>query len=147
MRTKIAFGLVAAACLAWTPMAFAQTSTPAPMLSLPSGESVWNLHGEWDVSVENYGSQALDGSYPNVFRITQTGSSFTAIRLRDNPPPSVARSGSTSLQGVLDKDGFQRVEIVTGKGVNSPSKGQISADGKKVVVDNGATIRLTLTRK
>jgi len=38
------------------------------------------------------------------------------------------------------------VDIVTGQGIISPSQGQIAADGKKIVIDNGATIRVTLTR-
>lgn len=148
MRIKIVVGLMAvAACLTWTEMTCAQTATPTPTLRLPSGESVWNLNGDWDASIENYGEKAYNGTYPNVFRITQTGSSFSAIRLRDNPPPSVARSGSTSLQGELDRNGFKRVEIVTGQGSKSPSKGLISTDGRKIDIDNGSTIRLKLTRR
>jgi hypothetical protein len=112
-------------------------NTPAPAVKLT---------GDWDAVIENYGNKASDGTYANVFRITQTGSEFKAIRLRDNPPPSVARAGSLSLQGEVDTNGFKRVDIVTGQGIISPSKGQIAADGKKIVIDNGATIRVTLTR-
>jgi hypothetical protein len=147
MRTKIVIGLLGvAAILAWTGVAGAQMATPAPKVQLPSGEAVWDLNGDLDAFIENYGPQAGDGTYPNVFRITQTGSAFSAIRLRDNPPPSVARAGSRSLQGELEKNGFKLVEIVTGRGIISPSTGQISEDGKKIIIDDGIMGRVTLTR-
>jgi len=148
MRIKIAVGLVVfAACLRWTETGQAQTAVPAPTLRLPSGESVRNLNGDWDVSIENYGPKATDGNYTNVYRIAQTGASFSAIRLRDNPPPSVAKMGSTSLRGEMDQNGFKRLEIVTGQGVVYPSKGRFSEDGRKIDIDNGSVVRLTLTRK
>ncbi|MDK0748911.1 hypothetical protein P7A58_15455, partial [Clostridium perfringens] len=42
-------------------------------ITLPSGEAVWDLNGEWDVRVENYGDWAAYGSYPQIWKITQTG--------------------------------------------------------------------------
>ncbi len=33
-------------------------------ITLPSGEVVWDLNGEWDVLIENYGDKAAYGSYP-----------------------------------------------------------------------------------
>ena len=148
MRTKIVIGLLTvAAILGWTGVVGAQTAPPTPKVQLPSGDTVWDLSGDWDTFHENFGEKVRFGNYPNAFRITQTGSEFKAIRLRDNPPPSVARAGSLSLQGEVDTNGFKRVDIVTGQGIISPSKGQIAADGKKIVIDNGATIRVTLTRK
>lgn len=147
MKTKIVIALFCiAAILAWTGMAGAQTAPPTPKVQLPNGETVWDLNGDWEALIENYGPQAGDGTYPNVFRITQTGSTFNAIRLKDNPPPSVGRAGSPSLRGELDKNGFTRVELVAGRGAISPGKGQISEDGKKIVIDNGRDIKVTLTR-
>jgi len=147
MRTKIAIWLLCVvAILAWTGMACAQTAPPAPKVQLPSGEAVWDLNGDWDAVIENYGPLARFGTYPNVFRITQTGSAFNAIRLKDNPPPSPGRAGSPSLRGELEKNGFKRVEIVTSVGQILPSKGQISEDGKKIIIDDGIMARVTLTR-
>ena len=89
MKTKVVIGLLCvAAILAWTGVAGAQAATPAPKVQLPSGETVWDLSGDWDAFVENYGAGARFGIYPKVWRITQTGSTFTAIRLKDNPPPA-----------------------------------------------------------
>jgi hypothetical protein len=147
MKMKIAIWLMCiAAVLAWTGGACAQTATPAPKVQLPSGEAVWDLNGDWGALIENYGQQARDGTYSNVYRITQTGSAFNAIRLRDNPPPTHGRAGTPSLQGELEKSGFKHVEIVKGTGVVSPSTGRISDDGRKIVIDNERDARITLTR-
>ena len=148
MKARITIWLMCAiAVLAWSGVAGAQTAPPAPKVQLPSGETVWNLSGDWDALIENYGPKVGGGTYPNVFRITQTGSEFKAIRLRDNPPPSVARAGSVSVRGELDKNGFKRVEIVRGTGDPLLSKGQISEDAKKITLDDGFITRMTLTRK
>lgn len=147
MRIKILIGLLTvAAILAWTGMAAAQVAASAPKVQLPSGETVWDLTGDWDALIEMYGGFTIPQTYPNVFRITQTGSAFSAIRLRDNPPPSVGQAGSRSLQGELEKNGFKRVEIVRGRGEALPSKGQISEDGKKIILDDGFMVKVTLTR-
>ncbi len=147
MRTKIVIGLLAvAAILASTSVAGSQTAPATPKVQLPSGESVWDLNGDWDAFVENYGPWAEYGTYPNVFRITQTGNTFTGIRVKDNPYPALGRAGSRSLRGELDKHGFTDVWAISGTGDSAPTKGQISADGKKVVIDDGSNGRVTLTR-
>jgi hypothetical protein len=120
--------------------------------------TVANLAGDWEAVIENYGTAARFGTYPNAYRITQTGSAFTAIRMKDDPPLTKeaaelghspwGRAGSPSLQGEVEKGGFKRVEVVDGSGGRVvPTKGQISEDGKKMVIDNGLYIRVTLTRK
>jgi hypothetical protein len=58
----------------------------------------------------------------------------------------VGRAGGPSLQGELEKTGFKRIELVGATGVISPSKGNISEDGKKIILDNERTARITLTR-
>jgi hypothetical protein len=147
MKTKIVIGLLCiAATLTWTGVAGAQTAAPTPKVQLPSGETVWDLSGDWDVFFENYGARARYGFYPTVWRITQTGSTVSGIRAKANTAPLAGRAGSPSLQGELDKDGFTQVEIVAGGGEIFPSKGQISEDGKKIVLDNGESVRATLTR-
>ena len=114
-------------------------------ITLPSGEVVCDLNGEWDTFVENYGPLAFAGSYPQIEKITQTGSSFVAIRMIDDP---YNFKGSQSLQGELDKSGIKKVTI-TGASGNfvSEAKGQISDDGNKIVIDDGMCLRRTLTRK
>ena len=37
-------------------------------ITLPSGEVVCDLNGEWDAFVENYGPSISSGSYPQIGR-------------------------------------------------------------------------------
>src|SRR4030043_1991623 len=93
-------------------------------ITLPSGEVVCDLNGEWDAFVENYGPSISSGSYPQIEKITQTGSSFIAIRMIDDP---YNFKGSQSLQGELDKSGIKKVTITGVLGfMVSEAKGQIS---------------------
>jgi hypothetical protein len=81
MRTKITIGLLTVAViLAWTGVAGAQAAPAIPKVQLPSGETVWDLSGDWEALIEHFGPMAPYGTYPNVYRITQTGSTFSAIR-------------------------------------------------------------------
>jgi hypothetical protein len=147
MRVKFTIGLLTvAAVLAWTGLAGTQAVPATPKLQLPSGETVWDLSGDWDAFVENYGPNKWAGTYSNVYRITQTGSAFQASRLRDTPPPMAGQAGSLSLQGELEGIGFKRVAIVVGSGDVLLSKGQITEDGKQIVIDDGFMITVTLTR-
>jgi hypothetical protein len=106
---------------------------------------VWDLNGEWDTFVENYGPLAFAGKYPQITKITQTGSSFVAIRMIDDP---CNLKGSQSLQGEIDKSGIKKVTITGASGmVVIKTKGQIRDDGNKITIDDGVQLRLTLTRK
>ena len=146
MRAKIVIGLLCVVTvLVWTGMVGAQAAPATPKVQLPTGETVWDLSGDWDAFVENYGMRARFGVYPNVFRITQTGSEFSAIRMKDNPPPSPGRAGSPSLRGELAKAGFNKVWIVDSGGIPWESKGQVSEDGKRIVIE-AEPYRVTLTR-
>ena len=147
MKAKVVIALLCtASIIAWSDIAGAQAAPPTPKVQLPNGETVWDLSGDWDAFVENYGGYARFGNYPTVWRITQTGSALNAKRMKDNPSPSAGRAGSPSLRGELDKDGFKQVSNIDGSGNAWPSKGQISEDGKKLVLDNGSNGRITLTR-
>jgi hypothetical protein len=113
-------------------------------ITLPSGEVVCDLNGEWDVFVENYGPRSEFGSYPSVYKVTQQGSSFMAIRMLQTP--SGTHRGTTAIRGELDKSGFKKVQLITPMEY-SDCKGQISEDGKKMIIDDGEKFRVTLTRK
>jgi hypothetical protein len=142
MKTKIGIALLGiAAILACTGLAEAQK------IPLPSGDTVWNLEGLWDVVVENYGEWERFGTYPNLYVIKQTGNAFSAIRMKDNPPPSPGTAGSPSLFGELEKEGFRCIYIIDSGGRPWPSKGQISDEGKKIVIEEGTKARSTLTKR
>jgi hypothetical protein len=135
--------------IAWTGLAFSQTATPAAMktVKLPNGQEVFDISGEWDAVVENLGTWARFGTYPQLFKITQEGSSFTGIRLKDNPPPSMGKAGSKCMQGEVDKNGIKKLEMIAGAGEILPSLTKLSEDGNKIDIDASQLARLSLTRK
>jgi hypothetical protein len=112
-------------------------------ITLPSGEVVWDLNGEWDAFVENYGPSIGSGSYPQIWEITQKGSSFIARRMIDDP---WNQKGSVSCKGELDKSGFKKVRII-GRIGNLGAIGKISDDGNKIIIDDTYRARVTATRK
>jgi hypothetical protein len=137
------------ALIVWTGLAFAQTAKPAAMktVKLPNGQEVFDISGEWDVLVEHYDSWAHFGTYPQLFKITQEGTSFTGIRLKDSPPPTTGKAGAKNMQGEVDKNGVKKIEVISGQGTILPSNCKISEDGNKLNIDVPQKIRLTLTRK
>jgi hypothetical protein len=54
--------------------------------------------------------------------------------------------GWESIRAELNKNGFKKVEMITNLGTLE-SKGQISNDGNKIIIDDGEKRRMTLTRK
>jgi hypothetical protein len=144
-RTITIWAVCFVALIAWSGLAFAQTAKPAAMktIKLPSGEEVFDISGEWDVVVENYGPSISSGSYPQIWKITQEGSYFAAIRMIDDP---WNKKGSESIRGELDKSGIKKATIMARSGPID-AKGQISDDGNKIIVDDGYKARVTATRK
>jgi len=113
-------------------------------LTLPNGEVVFDLGGEWNVLMENYGRLSFAGSYPQLVKVTQTGSAFAGIRMMDDPNNP---KGAEAMRGELDKNGFKRVQMVSRLGGPIDAKGTISEDGNKMVIDNGVRAKATYTRK
>ena len=112
-------------------------------ITLPSGEVVWDLNGEWDVFIEHYGPFEGGGNFPQIVKITQTGSSFVGIRMMEQP---WMPKGSEAIRGELDKSGFKKVQLIAMVGPLD-SKGKINEDGNKMIIDDGEKLRHTYTRK
>ena len=75
MKRKITICTICfVALIVWTGLAFAQTAKPAAMktVKLPNGQEVFDISGEWDVLVENYGEFEQFGTYPQLAQITIT---------------------------------------------------------------------------
>jgi len=75
MKTRITiWAICVVALIFWIGSIFAQTAKPAAMktVKLPSGQEVFDISGEWDVLIENYGEFKQFGTYPNVAQITIT---------------------------------------------------------------------------
>jgi hypothetical protein len=147
MKNKITISTICLlVLLAWTGLAFAQTSKPAAMktIKLPNGENVCDLTGEWDTMIENYGEWAKFGSYPNIIKMTLVGNSFRGIRLMDNGPGRPANSMIIEIDS--EKNGLKQVMLFTGQGPR-PCSGKLSEDGNKVILDLENKAKLTLIRK
>ena len=116
-------------------------------ITLPSGEVILDISGEWDVVYEYYGM--FSGFAPDsvILTITQEGNTFTAVKQIGS---RLLGKGSESIKGILDKDGFKEGHLcrVAGWGfVWVPCTWEISENGNKVVLDDGRVIQGTLTRR
>ena len=150
MKRKIAIWTICfVALIAWIGLAFAQTVKPAVVktIKLPNGEDVFDVSGEWDVLVEHYDQWAHFGTFRQLYKISQEGTSYTGIRLEDSPLPTTGKAGAKCLQGEVDKNGVNKIEVISGGGYILPSSCKISEDGNKINIDVPQKIRLTLTRK
>ncbi len=116
-------------------------------ITLPSGEEVWDLNGEWDVLVENFGPWSQAGSYKQLIKMSQTGSSFVGIRMMDDPKNPLGSKGSEAIRGELDKSGFKEIQINAFGSWRQLAKGQISEDGNKMVIEYAERSKLSFTRK
>jgi hypothetical protein len=112
-------------------------------VTLPSGEVILDISGEWDAQIENYGPWSRFGKYTNIIKITLEGNSFVGIRMKLDQWHS---PGSESMRGELDKDGIKKVQLMSGLGPLD-AKGQISEDGNKIIIDDGEKARSILIRK
>lgn len=137
------------ALIAWVGLAFAQTAkTPTlKTVKLPSGEEVFDINGEWDMLIESFGEWEKFGTYTNIAKIAQDGTSFYATRLKDNPPPSPMKAGSFVMKGEVDKNGITKILLMPPIWDLSPDKWKIAEDGNKILINEGTRVRLTLTRK
>ena len=121
-------------------------------ITLPNGEVVCDLNGEWDAQYE----QQRMGKYTDILKITQRGGSFEGVKTIGSPH---VPKNAVSIKGELNKNGIAKVQVVqrilysgdpgkmTEKQQLLDCKGQISEDGSKIIIDGGETIRVTLTRK
>ena len=137
--------VVAIAMIGFLCMAQAQTEEKKgkKTITLPNGDVVLDMNGEWDAAL----AHLRPGGYApesGKTKITQTGSTFVGTAMTAF---SAFRKGSEQIKGELDKSGFKKVQIISAIAGNSDAKGQISEDGKQIIIDDGERFRLTLTRK
>jgi hypothetical protein len=108
-------------------------------LTLPNGEVVWDLNGEWDCYTENHGPWATKGSSSDIVKITQSGSSFKGISM-------TLIKGAEAVRGELDKRGFKWAQLESDEGTLD-CIGKISEDGNKMIIDDVEKQRGIFTRK
>jgi hypothetical protein len=116
----------------------------AKTISLPSGEVIHDLNGEWDAIIDLYGLRKEGVSaYKQIIKIAQERDSFVGLQMIDDEWMS---KGSRRIDGVLAKGGFDYVNLYLPAGIFR-ANGQISEDGKSIVLDDWKMVRFTLTRK
>lgn len=118
------------------------TAQTVNYVTLPNGEKVVDISGQWNTLIENYGPWAEYGSYPGVIKIVMNGSTFVGIRMK---PTKYHAAGKLAFRGEIDKDGIKNFQIMTASG-QIDSKAQILEDGNKIINDDGEKARGTLTR-
>jgi hypothetical protein len=146
MARRIGILLIAAIAmiaLFYTAQAQTEEKKWKKTITLPNGDVILNMNGEWDVYVSHLRpeNQALEGG---ITKIKQTGSSFVGISMN---ALMAFRKGSEQIKGELDKSGFKQVQIISSRFGNSDAKGQISEDGNRIIIDDGENLKLTFTRK
>lgn len=112
-------------------------------IKLPNGEEVVDVSGEWDTLSENYGRSSQWGTYENISKITIKGNSFVGVRMKST---NWYPEGSEAFRGELDNDGIKNLKLKAGGGTYN-AKGQISEDGDTIIMDDGESLKITLTRK
>ena len=117
-------------------------------LTLPGGEVILDMSGEWDILSEFYGELSWVQPCSDLLLITQKGNTFSAVKqigTRWLP------KGTELIKGELDRDGFKAVYNYIGDIDGTygweKCKWEISENGNKVVLDCGERVKATLTRK
>jgi hypothetical protein len=119
-------------------------------VTLPSGEVILDMSGEWDVLYEHYGIFEWVGSMSDILTITQEGATFTAVKQIGS---RWVPKGAETIKGELDKDGFKEVyTYMSSKAMDGSfgwekCKWRISESGNKVSLDCGERAKATLTRR
>jgi hypothetical protein len=112
-------------------------------VTLPSGEVILDMSGEWDSLYEFYGILSYLKPVTDILTITQEGNTFTAVKQIGS---EYVPKGAETIKGIMDKDGFKEIQIYRME-VWAPCTCEISENGNKIVVSDGRVIQGTLTRK
>ena len=120
-------------------------------VTLPSGEVILDMSGEWDMLQEAYGVLRFRGTFKDILIIRQEGATFSAVKQIGS---EWVPQGAETIKGELDMDGFKTVfhyikekEWWIGHFIWEPCKWNITENGNQVVLDCGDRIKTTLTRK
>ena len=131
MLKKTVFRLLAlAAMVSIFLIAQAQTQEQGwkKTITLPSGEVVCDLSGEWDLLWIGRGEAVALGRVQSPLKITQQGNSFLGIRMKST---QYAREGSVAIEGELNKNGFEKL-IFNAPNQEGTYKGKLSKDGNLI---------------
>ena len=149
-KTSIGPVLAFAFLVAFASVAIAQMAGKAweKTVTLPSGEVILEMSGEWEFLAEFYGRMRVVPSVSDILTITQEGTTFIGVKQIGS---QWLPKGTETIKGELNKDGFKAVYTYIGDIDGSygwePCKWEISENGNKVVLDCGERAELMLTRR
>jgi hypothetical protein len=117
-------------------------------VTLPNGEVVLDVNGEWEVLSEFQGAYGGLKPVNQIYLLRQEGTAFTAVKVSDT---GHLPKGEELLRGELCAEGFKNTELkrllMDGTVEWIECTWEIQERGNKLVFDDGRTIIETLTRK
>ena len=143
MRNKfVVFLFIITAVLTFTFIAYSQTAEKT--VTLPSGEVVCDINGEWNVTYEHYGSLQHIGSPKGLVIITQQSDTFVGKTANDS---MFTPKGTEKIRGLIDKEGLKKVQRTRPDSGWSNAKAVINKDCNKIEIDDGDALKIILERK
>ena len=122
--------------------AFSQTQKKT--VTLPSGEIVCDLNGEWSALYEHYGSLQWVGNITGMIKIIQQGNTFVGKTTVDS---AWSAKGTEKIQGELEKAGIKKARYAVPNMGWTDAKGEMSDGCDKIVLDTGIGVKIILRRK
>jgi hypothetical protein len=113
-------------------------------MTLPNGEVIWDLNGEWNALYVHYGAMAWVGEIKNMVKITQQGETFVGTSLIAT---GFTPAGTEKIRGELDKDGIKNARYSRPDIGWTDAKGEINENCNKVIFDDGKGVKVMLERK
>lgn len=104
---------------------------------------IYDLNGEWAVSVEHCGAWEKHGISPDIIAIKQEGGSFVGVTLLGSTSFKI---GDKKIIGELSKNSFKEVKIISRIGALY-SNGKIIENGNKIIVNYDDLLKLTMIRR
>ena len=147
MRKKMLMILIALIALAYFPCTSygqAMQKGGGKTTTLETGGTVCDLNGEWNVLYEHYGNLAWVGNIKGVIMMEHQGSTFVGKTAMDS---AWSPKGTERMRGELDKDGIKKAQYSVPNMGWTDAKGEMSGDCKKIVLDTGIGVKVTLERK
>ncbi len=114
-------------------------------ITLSNGEMVCDLNGEWNALYEHFGTCMHAGSWKAIVKVKQEGNRFVGIKLSGGNPVTI---GQEVIRGELDQKGYKKGEIyMPNWRLWADCKGKIADSCKKIIMDEGSCVQVTLERK
>ena len=149
-KTSIAPVVVFALMITFASVAIAQMGEKGweKTVTLPSGEVILDMSGEWDNHIEFYGPISWVEPVQDIVKFTQEGTAFIGAK---QIASRWAPKGTKVIKGKLNKDGFKAVYSHIGNEFGifewAECKWEISEDGNKINLDCRERAKMTLNRK